>query len=97
MSAWKFVVLEINHGAMAVEVPVLFPAILTHSVVAEAIKMQCIRGGRRNVKVVSAGAIGGVEVRGLGDRSESLGIEARGPQDTRLINSYHLTRGTMLK
>jgi hypothetical protein len=97
MSAWKYIVLEVKSDQMAIEVPLIFPSILTHSLVAEAVKCNCFpRGARGGVVVASAGMIGSVLVSRLDGRSESLDIESRAI-DAQLINSYHMTRGLMFR
>lgn len=90
--SWKFVILEVRSEAGAIEVPVIFPAILTHSVVAEAIKCTCLRAGRRHTSAVSAGMIDGLTVHNLHGRSETLDIGVRA-DDVDVIETYHYTHG----
>lgn len=103
----KYIVLEVtDHHAKAAEpsvreIPVLFPDVLVHAEVYEAIRRilrrQRTDGRQREIKAASAGFLSSLEVGGEGcchGKSESLGdLPSRGPVDDVLISTYDYLHG----
>lgn len=96
MSVWKYIMFQDRHGR---RFPVIFPAELVHSEMAEAV-MRAVRSGEVAEKLpeyscpepVSAGFIGNVLVHKVGGRSETLGLHAD-KDDHYRIATYPITRG----
>ena len=96
MSAWKYVMFRDKYGR---RFPVIFPAEVVHSEMAEAVT-DAVRSGEVRArakdyscpKPVSAGFIGYLSALKVGGESETLSLKS-GEEDAHLINVYHLTRG----
>lgn len=83
---WKYIMLESG----MFRYPIIFPDKLVHDEVVKQI-IPLIPG--KEVKIISAGSIEGVEVDGVGGRSTTLNIDSLGEEDERLINVYNYGHG----
>lgn len=86
--SWKYIVF----GAGLMEIPVIFPDRLVHVDVAKAIVRALPRVRVVACKVVSAGMLEFPSLECHG-RSETLGIDSRGEEDSRLILMYDYLHG----
>lgn len=96
MSDYKYIVFKDKHGR---RFPVIFPAEMVHSHVAEAVqnavRMDEIHARPRDFsfpKPVSAGFVSRVGAYAVNGDSESLGLKSHA-DDLQLINTYPYTKG----
>jgi hypothetical protein len=93
----KYVVFELNSEEIKREVFVLFPDLVTHIHMATVCKLAIEECTQTTAKAISAGfynlnefAEEPIECYG---KSESLGLESRGQEDSDLINGFEYTHG----
>lgn len=96
MSDYKYIVFKDNHGR---RFPVIFPAEMTHSYMAEAVQ-HATRMGEIHARLrefscpepESAGFVSGLSVLGTHGYSESIGVKSHA-DDLDLIRLYPYSKG----
>lgn len=99
----KYIVLTLEKDGLKRELPILFPSCLSHKEVADALKAMRVEHGNgwkrplADAEAVSAGFLNSAQLMALDStcfgRSESLGVESRGDQDSALITECDFTHG----
>lgn len=88
----KYVMFEIDFAGTKKRVPVMFPDMVVHSLMAEGFADVLIKHGWKDVKVVSAGECT-VYVDNIGGKSDTLGVASAGADDAVTINTYDYLHG----
>lgn len=80
---WKYVVIRTEH----IDIPVIFPDTLVHKDVAERIRSIKALRDIGTTEILSAGDLN-LMIGSVGGKSETLGLESRGEEDQRLMDSF---------
>ena len=90
---YKYVMFGVETRTIARSVPVIFPDLLVHSVVAAAMRVVlCDAHPGARVRVLSAGSVEGLDVDSVSGASETLGAEACA-EDATVINMLPYLHG----
>lgn len=90
MSDFKYIVMRTTVGGCTRDIPIIFPDILVHALVANAL-IEMKEGQLARATIVSAGSLQMSDVEAFG-RSTSLKVISR-EEDSNLINTYPYTHG----
>lgn len=89
----KYIVLRTEVGGLSRDIPVIFPDMMVHSIVADSFITACrLHWAKMKISILSAGEYSVMSKECFG-KSESLHVESRGEEDTRLIKMYDYTHG----
>lgn len=89
----KYVMFEIRHDSIVINVPIMFPDSLVHSLVADEMQRVFKKHRWPNARVVSAGSVTGIDDVYTSGESETLGVASRGKRDQRIIENYDFLHG----
>jgi hypothetical protein len=95
---WKYIMVLNKIGDTKFLVPVIFPDKLVHADVYTCLKPTMPAFQSRpgwGIKAVSAGKIEHIEIDGLGDRSDTLNLDANTERDTNVIQTYSYLHGVV--
>lgn len=88
----KYIMFEQTIGTVTRKVPIIFPSILNHSDIAQAINPILASQANSDVKVISAGEVNNLMCGNTSGKSTTLKLEADGA-DAEVINLYDYFHG----